>query len=170
MGYVALLRAVNVGGTGKLPMTVLAEMCRELGFEQVRTYIASGNVVFQSNATEKQVRTELETQLHRYAGKEVRVVVRTGRELAGVLASNPFAESPGSHVAALFIDGALPSDPLDGVTGLKDEQICLGMRELYVFYPNGMGTTRLRIPSEKYGTARNMNTVAKLASMAAMLT
>lgn len=169
-GYVALLRAVNVGGTGKLPMTVLAEMCRKLGFEQVRTYIASGNVVFQSNAPEKQVRTELETRLRRYAGKEVRIVVRTATELADVLASNPFAESPGSKVAALFVDGVLPSDPLDGVTGLKDEQICLGKRELYVFYPNGMGTTRLRIPSEKNGTARNMNTVAKLASMAATLT
>jgi uncharacterized protein (DUF1697 family) len=168
-GYVALLRAVNVGGTGKLPMSVLASNCSEAGFEQVRTYIASGNVVFASERSEDQVRAALERRLHAYAGKPVGVVVRTAAEMADVLARNPFADSPGNRVAALFVDGALPNDPLDGVTGVKDEQLRLGKRELFVLYPQGMGTTRLRIPSEKHGTARNMNTVAKLAQMAAAL-
>ena len=70
-------------------------------------------------------------------------------------------------MAALFIDGHVPSDPLDGVTGLQNEQVILGQRELFVFYPEGMGNSRLRIPSEKHGTARNMNTVTKLAEMSA---
>jgi len=168
-GYVALLRAVNVGGTGKLPMAVLAEMCEAAGFSQVRTYIASGNVVFQSDSTEDQIRSILEGRLHAYAGKRVGVVVRTACEIADVLARNPFAEMPGNRVMALFVDGAQPNDPLEGVTGLKNEQIRLGKRELFVFYPDGMGTTRLRIPSEKQGTARNINTVTKLAEMAAAL-
>ena len=111
-GYVALLRAVNVGGTGKLPMTTLARMCQAVGFEHVKTYIASGNVVFRSGGSEDQVRSALQDQLHAYAGKSGGVIVRTAAEVAGTLARNPFADSPGNRVMALFMDGALPADPL----------------------------------------------------------
>lgn len=168
-GYVALLRAVNVGGTGKLPMADLSAMCDAAGFAQVRTYIASGNVVFRSDRTEDDVRGVLEARLHAYAGKKVGVVVRTASEMAHLVAGNPFAGLPGNRVVALFTDEPLPSDPLDGVAGLNNEQIRLGTRELIVFYPDGMATTKLRIPSEKHGTARNMNTVAKLAELALAL-
>ena len=168
-GYVALLRAVNVGGTGKLPMTTLAQMCETVGFKKVKTYIASGNVVFESDGSEDQVRSALEDQLHAYAGKSVGVVVRTATEIADTLARNPFTDSPGNRVMTLFVDEALPTDPLDGLTGIKNEQVRLGKRELFVLYPDGMANTRLRIPSEKQGTARNMNTVAKLAEMAAAI-
>jgi uncharacterized protein (DUF1697 family) len=164
-GYVALLRAVNVGGTGKLPMTMLAQMCETAGFEKVKTYTASGNVVFRSDRSEDQVRSALEDQLHAYAGKSVGVIVRTASEIANALARNPFADAPGNRVMALFVDGALPADPLDGVIGIRNEEVRLGERELFVFYPDGMANTRLRIPSDKQGTARNMNTVAKLAEM-----
>lgn len=136
----------------------------------MRTYIASGNVVLQSSSTEDQIRSTLEDRLRTYAGKSVGVVVRTASEIADVLARNPFADSPGNRVAALFVDRPLPVDALDGVTGAKREQIRLGKREMFVLYPDGMATTRLRIPSEKHGTARNMNTVAKLAEMTAALT
>jgi uncharacterized protein (DUF1697 family) len=61
--YIALLRAVNVGGTGKLPMTTLRAMCGEAGFSRVRTYIASGNVVFASPRPESQVKAVLEAAL-----------------------------------------------------------------------------------------------------------
>jgi uncharacterized protein (DUF1697 family) len=166
-GYVVLLRAVNVGGTGKLPMTALAQMCETVGFEKVKTYIASGNVVFQAEGSEDQVRSAMERQLHAYAGKSVGVIVRTAAEIVATFARNPFVDAPGNRVMALFVDGALPADPLDGVTGVKNEQVHLGKRELFILYPDGMANTRLRIPSEKHGTARNMNTVAKLAEMAA---
>lgn len=164
-GFVALLRAVNVGGTGKLPMATLAQMCEAIGFEKVKTHIASGNVVFRSDKSEDKVRSALEDKLHAHAGKRVGVIVRTSTEIADALARNPFAEAPGNRVMALFVDGALPADPLAGVTGIKNEQIRLGKRELFVLYPDGMANTRLRIPSDKHGTARNMNTVAKLAEM-----
>jgi uncharacterized protein (DUF1697 family) len=167
--YVALLRAVNVGGTGKLLMSTLAELCEASGFAQVRTYIASGNVVFRSDSSEDRVRSALEDQLRVYAGKNIGVVVRTASEMAEVLARNPFNDAPSNRVMALFVDGPLPSDPFDGVTGAKDEQIRLGNRELFVLYPIEMVTTRLRIPSQAKGTARNMNTVAKLAALAAAL-
>jgi len=168
-GYVALLRAVNVGGTGKLPMTTLTQMCETLGYEKVKTYIASGNVVFRSDESEDQIRAALEDQLRAYAGKSVGVIVRTAAAMADTLARNPFADSPGNRVLALFVDDALSADPLDGVTGIKNEQVRVGKRELFVFYPDGMADSRLRIPSQKQGTARNMNTVAKLAEMAAAI-
>lgn len=167
--YVALLRAVNVGGTGKLPMTVLAGMCRAVGFDQVQTYIASGNVVFHSRDPEDQVRLALEGQLRAYAGRHVGVVVRTAAEIADVVARNPFADKAGNLVVALLIDGVAPDAALDGMTGIRNGQIRPGKRELFVFYPDGMGATRLRIPNAKGGTARNMNTVARLAEMAGVL-
>jgi uncharacterized protein (DUF1697 family) len=166
---VALLRAVNVGGTGKLPMTKLVELCEAAGLDQVQTYIASGNVVFRSKGSEEQIRSALERQLRAYAGHAVGVVVRTAAEIADTLARNPFKDEAGNRVMALFVDEPLPATALDGVKGIKDEQVRLGVRELFIYYPSGMAATRLRVPSGKHGTARNMNTVAKLADMAAAL-
>ena len=167
--YVALLRAVNVGGTGRLPMSVLAQMCEAAGFRDVKTYIASGNVVFRSESAEDQVRSVLDDHLRGYSGGNGGVIVRTGDEIADTLARNPFADAPGNRVLVLFVDGVLPADPLEGVTGINDEQVRLGRRELFILYPQGMANTRLRIPGERTGTARNMNTVAKLAEMVAAL-
>ena len=102
--FVALLRAVNVGGTGKLPMSDLKAICEELGFTSVRTYIASGNVVFTSGRSEAQVKADLEARLAAYAGKPVGVLVRSAEELEGVLARNPFADKPGNRTVVLFED------------------------------------------------------------------
>lgn len=66
--YVALLRAVNVGGTGKLPMERLLELCTDAGFAEARTYISSGNVIVRSEASEREVGDALEARLHAYAG------------------------------------------------------------------------------------------------------
>ena len=167
--YVALLRAVNVGGTGKLPMTELKGMCEAAGFGQVRTYIASGNVVFTSNKSEDAVRSAIEKALESYAGKPVGVLVRTADEMADTLKRNPFPDRPGNRVVALFVDGPIPKDALDHAKGVKDEQMAPGKREIYIFYGDGMADSRLAIPAAKAGTARNMNTVAKLAEMAAAL-
>ena len=164
--YVGLLRAVNVGGTGKLPMATLKELCEAAGLSDVRTYIASGNVVFRSERSEADIRVALEDGLRAFSGKSVGVLVRTAVEIADVLARNPFRDADGSKVMALFTDAALPADPCDGVTGARDECLRLGKREIFVLYPSGMGVTRLRIPAASSGTARNMNTLAKLADMA----
>ncbi len=78
--YIALLRAVNVGGTGKLPMAELKAMGKQAGFANVRTFIASGNLVFESALTEKPLTAALGSRLAGYAGKPVGVLVRTGRK------------------------------------------------------------------------------------------
>src|SRR5579864_8893291 len=165
--FVALLRAVNVGGTGKLPMSELKAMCEELGFAAVRTYIASGNVVFTSRKSEAAIKTALEKCLHVYAGAPVGVLVRSAAEMAEVLADNPFAKMAPNRTVAIFLDKAPPADTLAGIRGQNNEQLRLGRREIYVHYGDGMGTSKLVIPAAKTGTARNMNTVATLAKMAA---
>jgi uncharacterized protein (DUF1697 family) len=164
--YIVLLRAVNVGGTGKLPMAELRAMCEEAGFRRVRTYIASGNVLLESAASEKQVKAALEARLERYAGKPVGVLVRTGAELAAVLAANPFPQAAPNRTVAIFLDQPPPADALEAVSGRKGEEIALGKREIYVHYGNGMADSRLRIVAAKAGTARNINTIAKLVEMA----
>lgn len=164
--YVALLRAVNVGGTGKLPMSELAAMCEDAGFARVRTYIASGNVVFVSELDEEGVKTALEKRLAVYAGKPVGVLVRTADEIVAVLAANPFGDRAGNRVVAIFLDRKPSADALDAVKNKKDEVLALGAREIYVAYGEGMGDSRLLIPAAKAGTARNMNTVAKLTELA----
>jgi uncharacterized protein (DUF1697 family) len=165
--FIALLRAVNVGGTGKLPMADLEAMCEAAGFEAVRTYIASGNVVFRSGLTEKQGKAALEARLQTYAGRQVGVVMRTVAEMIEVLAGNPFPKAPGNRVMAVFLDEPASPAALYGVTGrADDEEVVVARREIYIRCGKGMGTSKLRIPAAKLGTARNMNTVAKLASMA----
>jgi uncharacterized protein (DUF1697 family) len=167
--YVALLRAVNVGGTGKLPMAELKRMCELAGFGKVKTFIASGNVVFTSKLPEAKVKAALEAALAAYAGKPVGVMVRTAAEMAAVLAANPFPEMPGNRTVAIFVDERLAADALDAAVGVRDEQVRLGLREVYVYYGGGMADSKLKIPAAKHGTARNMNTVAKLAEMSAEL-
>jgi uncharacterized protein (DUF1697 family) len=164
--YIALLRAVNVGGTGKLPMADLKAMCAELGFARVETYIASGNVVFDAKAAPARVKADLEARLLAYAGKPVGVMIRTAPEMAAILAANPFVRTEPRHTYVFFLDRRPPSDTLDHASGRTDEEMRLGEREIYVRYPSGMGRSKLRIPAARDCTARNMNTIAKLAEIA----
>jgi len=167
--FVALLRAVNVGGTGKLPMSDLKEMCEALGFAGVRTYIASGNVVFSSRKSEAAVKKALEASLEAYAGKPVGVLVRTAAEMQAVLRDNPFSKMAPNRTVAVFLDKPPPADALTAVRGQRNEQIQLGRREIYIHYGDGMGQSKLVVPAAKAGTARNINTIAKLAEIAADL-
>src|SRR5882672_12176793 len=165
--YVALLRAVNVGGTGKLAMTELKSMCSDAGFARVETYIASGNVVFDSKAAPAKVKAALEARLLKHFDKPVGVVVRTASQMVAVLEANPFPGTEPRYTYVIFLDRRPPADALDKATGQSGEKMVLGDREIYVHYGNGMGRSKLRIPAARMGTARNMNTVARLVEMAA---
>src|SRR5262245_48304636 len=144
--FIALLRAVNVGGTGKLPMTDLNKMCCKAGFENVQTYIASGNVVFDSRKSASEVKAALEASLKRYAGKPVGVAIRTGAEMVDVLKNNPFAGASGNRTVAIFLDAPPSRNALDDVSGRDDEEVALGRREVYVRYGENMGRSKLKIP------------------------
>jgi len=165
--FIALLRAINVGGTGKLPTSDLRSLCEKAGFRNVRTYIASGNVVAERDGSEAEAKAALEAELGAYARKPVGVIVRTGAEMSKVVANNPFPDRAASQTVAIFLDLAPPPDVLKDVKGQANEELRLGAREIYVHYADGIGRSKLRIPAAGDGTARNMNTVAKLAAMAA---
>lgn len=164
--FVALLRAVNVGGTGKLPMAELKAMALRTGLAKVSTYIASGNLVFEADMKEADVAAALGAQLEAYAGKPVGVLIRTAVEMAEISANNPFPKAPPNRTVAIFLPSRPVPDTLEDVRHQTTEQVSLGLREIYVAYGDTMGRSRLVIPAAERGTARNMNTVATLARMA----
>ena len=166
--YVALVRAANVGGTGALPMAVLKAACEAAGGARARTYIASGNLVFAHGSPEAEVKAALQQHLALATGRSISVIVRDAKDMAAMLAGNPYADRPGNRVHAIVLDEEPPTDAIARATGRTDELLTLGRRAIYVFYPGGAGASKLRIPAAKGGTARNMNTIAKLVEMAAM--
>jgi uncharacterized protein (DUF1697 family) len=163
--YVALLRAVNVGGR-QLKMADLKALAEKLGLESPRTFIASGNLLFVSKKSEARVKRDLETALCEHLGKPVEVMVRTAQEMEDAVAANPFADEPGGKVVAIFFDDPPPDDAIGSAKNVADERLALGSREIYVHYPSGQGRSKLRLSGRAQGTARNMNTVAKLAELA----
>jgi len=148
-------------------MAKLKAMCVDAGFTRVETYIASGNVVFDSKVAAARVKAALEACLLAHANKPVGVMVRTAAEIADVVKANPFRKTEPKYTYVVFLDARPPRDALDHAAGVNGEEMALGKREIFIHYPNGMGRSRLRIPAAMNGTARNMNTVARLAALAA---
>jgi uncharacterized protein (DUF1697 family) len=165
--FVALLRAVNVGGTGMLPMKDLAGLCTKLGLENVRTYIQSGNVVFTSRLSRNRVRASLEAALAARMGKKIDVILRDASELRQVLIANPFPDVDASRVAVAFCSAPVQKKLFDSVVIPGNEQLVVGDQEFYVHYPDGMGRSKLKLPKiDGFATVRNINTVTKLVAMA----
>ena len=165
--YVALVRAVNVTGTGMLPKEQLKAMGEACGFENVRTFINSGNLLFTSDLPESSVQERMEEKLADYFGKPRRVHVRSGKEMAEAARNNPFANDKPSWVMAFFIDEQPIQAMLDEARDVQGERLALGPRLIYVSYGEGIGKSKLKLPAIKQGTARNMNSVAKLAELLA---
>lgn len=164
--YIALLRAVNVGGTGKLPMADLRALCEKAGFTDVRTYIQSGNVVFSSALSATQALVALEAALTKRMGTRTPVMLRTPEELEAALAANPFPEAEPSQLIIVFLQQEESEAVLDGWTIPGRERLALVGRELYVHYPDGQGQSRLKVPFADQGTGRNLNTLRALLAMA----
>jgi uncharacterized protein (DUF1697 family) len=163
--YVALLRGVNLGKR-QLKMEDLRRIARDLGLDDPRTYIASGNLLFRSSKTESVLKKEFEAALAKQMGAQVGVMLRTSAELAAVAEANPFANEAQNFTVAIFLDEAPDKDALQASKNVEGEKMAVGNREIYVHYPRGQGQSRLRIPAADKGTARNMNTVGKLAELA----
>ncbi|MGH7643027.1 MAG: DUF1697 domain-containing protein [Candidatus Dormibacteria bacterium] len=173
---IALWRAVNVGGTAKVSMGELRQLLLELGMGNPRTLLQTGNVVFGSSETDgAALEGLLEAETTARWGLSTQVIVRPAKELSSVIAKNPFPESvrqDPSHVVVVF----LKSPPgTDGVRALAaapgPERVAAGDRHIYATYPDGIGRSKLtmtlierRLGSR--GTARNWNTVLKLAALA----
>lgn len=172
--HIALLRAVNVGGTGKLPMADLRALASALGFGEPRTLLASGNLVFEAPA-DPDPGPLLQAALDSRLGLKSDVIMRSPRAWAEMIVANPFPALAGERPSALL---AMPltAPPADGaVEALRaaipgPEQVELAGDNLFVAYLDGMGTSKLTntLIERKLGvrgTGRNWNTVLKLAAL-----
>lgn len=165
--FVALLRAVNVGGTGLLPMKDLIAMCETLGFERVKTYIQSGNVTFESGLPKASAHAKLEEIVSQKLGKKVDVVIRTASELRTIVKDNPFHDEDPSKVAVVFFSEPLTKGLFETFLSPGGERLYIRERELLIYYPDGMGKSKLKLPKLKSpGTARNIRTITKLIEFA----
>ena len=163
--YAAFLRAVNVGGTGKLPMAELRLMCEGLGFSKVQTYIASGNVVFESSLSAAKTKAALEARVAEYLGKPTGIFMRDHAALEAMIATNPFPDAQGNRLMVILMDDSPTQAMITAAKFKADEQLALGNACLYVHYPSGMGQSKLKIPGAEQGTARNMNTITKMLEL-----
>ena len=163
--FIALLRAVNVGGTTRLPMSELRQLCRDCGFVGVTTYIQSGNGIFSSRLDSNTVKRTLESALRARMGKPVGVCVRTPAELEAVVERNPFKQAQPNRLVVMFLDRAPQRNALAGLVIPGREEVSLLGREAFVHYPDGMASSKLRLPFAKDATGRNLNTVQKLLAL-----
>ncbi|HET9343173.1 MAG TPA: DUF1697 domain-containing protein [Candidatus Eremiobacteraceae bacterium] len=171
--YVALIRGINVGNT-QMSMERLRKLCASCAFEGVQTYIQSGNVVFSAADSAQMCAAKLAARLQRELGKPVGVVVRSGRELAGVAAKNPFLKEK-VETARLSVAFLVESPKAERVKALAAvdwgrDRFHHIAKELYLYCPDGFGRSKLATTFERMlgvgATVRNWNTVSKLLEMA----
>ncbi len=170
--YIALFRGINVGGRNILPMKDLVGILEGMGFEDVSSYIQSGNVVFRSkNKCSHKTATEIGAKIQVSHGFEPKVLLLQESELEAAIENNPFDNSEGKFLHFFFLD-SVPKEPdLDSLKAVKSktEKYELINKVFYLYAPDGIGRSKLAAKVEKAmgvpGTGRNWNTVNKLVSM-----
>ncbi len=180
--HVALLRGINVGGGGKLPMADLRALVSSLGHRDVRTYIQTGNMLFTPSDTDTSaLAAGLHAAIAEKFGLRSAVIVISKAELAGVISASPYSAEPEPrYVHGVFLAAAPGQAAQDWVReqvaaaqsqGSRDEA-AFGGRVLYVHTPDGFGNSELaktlltkRASPVSTGTARNWNTITKLLAL-----
>ena len=175
--YVALLRGVNVGGNKMVAMADLRDMLTKLGFEDAKTLLQSGNAVFRGAAkAPAKLEALLEAEAKKRFGLTCDFHIRTAAELQAVIDANPLkseAKKDPGHLLVSFYRDALDAAKVKAaqaaITG--PEIVRCDGRHLYAFYPDGIGNSKASAVIGKtlgvHGTARNWNTVQKLAALSA---
>jgi uncharacterized protein (DUF1697 family) len=173
--YIALLRGVNLGPRNRIAMAELRHVLENAGFEDVGTYLQSGNVVLTSRRSTDRVARECERQIAAHFGLDIAVVVRTRNELARAVDRNPLREvavDPKRHQVT-FLAGPLSRDAarsLEDAVG-PEERFAVSGREVYAWHPRGAARSHLwsLLASPRLGvvaTSRNWATVTKLLALA----
>lgn len=170
--YIALFRGINVGSTRSLPMKDLVRILEDLGFEDVKTYIQSGNIVFQSDhACSAKDAAGISTAVEKKFGFRPNVMLLSKSQLDDAVARNPFPTDEGKFLHFFFL-AAEPDNPdLDALEAIKTktEQFRLDGRVFYLYTPDGFGKSKLAERAERKlgvpATGRNFNTVRKLIEM-----
>lgn len=163
---VALLRGVNLGKR-KVIMSELRSLLESAGFMDVRTVIASGNVLLRSKLVGGKLEAKLEEVILDGLDLKTDVFVRDAEQLDAIIAANPFkafTKANSTFMVVNFMRGAATNAEMEAManTSLTGEEIAQGEGCLYIKFPNGQGPSKLKLP--KLGTARNWNTVSKLAA------
>ena len=175
--YVALLRAINVGGHKKVAMSELRDLLAALGFDDARSLLQTGNLVFRGGArTSAGLERLLESEAEKRLGLGTSFLVRTAKEWATMIARNPFrteAERDPSHLVVMFLKDAPQTSAVKALRAAHHgpEIVRAEGRHLYVVYPAGIARSRLsnklmEDTLDTRGTGRNWNTVQKLAGLA----
>ena len=174
--YVSMLRGINVGGNKQIRMDTLRGIYEEFGFSKVRSYVQSGNVVFESSEQDPfGLEKRIEAQIERICGFSIPVFIRQAHELQEILSCNPFLYERNEDSSKLHVT-FLHQSPLERAwsklvspSGILDE-FSRGELAVYLFCPNGYGKTKLSNSffERKLGvsvTTRNWNTVNALYKM-----
>lgn len=173
--YVALFRGINVGGNNVLPMKELVAVLESIGARNVRTYIQSGNAVFQSEETDASLLSgRIRGAIRKNFGFEPQVLVMEAEELAKALGSNPFPEAESEpKTLHLYFLASVPGKPdLDALESLKGEREHYVLQDsvFYLHAPDGIGRSKLAANAEKLlgvpATARNWRTASRILGMA----
>jgi uncharacterized protein (DUF1697 family) len=173
MRWVALLRAVNLGGRNKVPMAKLRALLEEAGYEGARTYIASGNVLLDGPRSRKTVAADLERLIADAFRVDTTAILRTANELAALVAAHPFgADTSQSHVVFLERKPKAAAVKRFAAVDPSPDRAELAGVEVYLRYPAGVQGSRLSAARLERllgvrATHRNWRTVAKLAELAA---
>jgi uncharacterized protein (DUF1697 family) len=167
MRQVALLRGVNLGKR-KVIMSELRTLCEGAGFTDVQTLLASGNVVLGAKEKGAKLEAKLEKLILDEMELKTDVFVRTGAELDAIIAANPFkafTKANSTFMVVNFMRAPATAAEMEAMvkTALTGEEIKQGKDCLYITFPKGQGASKLKLP--KLGTARNWNTVSKLAAV-----
>ena len=171
--YISILRGINVGGNNLINMSSLCEMYEELGFQHVKTYIQSGNVVFQWHETKiEELELQISNQILKRFNCKVPVLLREYSELKNITSMNPFLKEIHGDITSLHITflsrspGDLFLQILKNNSYLPDEYF-VNDRTIYLMCPNGYGKTRLtnnffENKSGERATTRNLRTIMEL--------
>ncbi len=171
--YIALLRGINVGGSGRLPMKELVEHLESQGCRSVRTYIQSGNAVFEHAAAAPVLTRQIRAALGAALGFEPALLLMTPKQLTRAASRNPFPEGEQDPAKLhLYFLAARPKQPdLDRLQGIAkaNERFALEEDVLYLHAPDGIGRSKLAANVERVlgvsGTGRNWRTVQKLLDL-----
>ena len=175
--YIAILRGINVSGQKMIKMEVLRKMMESLGFQEVSTYIQSGNVVFRAeNTSTTEVTEEIAEKIQEEFGFHVPVIVLEAETLGLIIAGNPIATDPAldtGKIHVTFLASSPPSCDLEAIGAKKmdGERIAFSDHAVYLYCPNGYGNTKLsndflERKLKVTATTRNWNTVLELMRIA----
>ena len=170
--YIALLKGINVGGHKKVPMAELRDLLSKSGFQNVQTYIQSGNVVFQSSEETKNLEDKIQNAISSHFGFEVSVIVKTNAELRLIFDSCPFENAKKEKSYFIILNKIPERNLIEEVNKISydDEEIIIKNNCLYFYCSKGFGQAKFNMSTYErklnlVGTSRNYNTMVKLLSL-----